>query len=97
MEGFVKSVIVDRGFFFIRPDDKSLPDLFAHVRSLDRSIAFDETLRELRVAFETEESERGLRAVNVRCASYDAGSESRQRQNARRDRRRDEDVIWSDR
>ena len=50
MKGYVKAVVLDRGFGFIRADRSE--DLFFHCRDLTDDLAFDETLIELHVEFE---------------------------------------------
>ncbi len=65
MTGTIKRV-TDKGFGFIAPDggDK---DVFFHMSSLV-GVNFDELREGDKVSFETEESDKGPRAVNVQRA-----------------------------
>lgn len=65
MTGTVASVIIDRGFAFIRLDDGS-GDVFLHCHDLDDSIPFDATLEERRLMFDIETTDKGKRARNAR-------------------------------
>ncbi len=64
--GTVKKVVSDRGFGFIEAEDGQ--DYFFHLSALDRPLRFEDLLGGERVAFETEASQRGPRAVNIRPA-----------------------------
>jgi CspA family cold shock protein len=64
--GTVCAIKADKGFGFIAL--VGAPDLFFHFSDLDKSLAFDESLRERRVEFDITESSRGPRAANVRPA-----------------------------
>ena len=66
MTGTVKA-INERGFGFIGMAGG--PDCFFHRSDLHESLEFDERLIERRVTFETVETERGMRAANVRPAT----------------------------
>lgn len=65
MTGTISSVVVDRGFGFIEPDDKS-GRVFFHVKALSDGLPFDETLIRRRVEFDVTRGEKGLRATSVR-------------------------------
>jgi CspA family cold shock protein len=65
--GTVKFWIFDRGFGFIRPDGASGPDVFVHVRNLERA-GLDMLERGDRVEFQRERDGRGWHAQNVRLA-----------------------------
>lgn len=66
--GVIKKVVADRGFGFIRPDDGS-KDVFFHVNALPRATEFDALLTDRRVSFDTEQAEKGPKAVNVRLTT----------------------------
>jgi cold shock CspA family protein len=67
--GTIVKIIEDRGFGFIRPAGSQgggkVKDIFFHVRALPPNTQFDEQLVERRVQFETEQSDKGPRAINV--------------------------------
>lgn len=67
MTGVVKSVIPDRGFCFLTPDEGG-PDVFAHVRDFDRSIEFTDALKGRRLEFDVvvDPGRAKARADNVR-------------------------------
>lgn len=66
--GTIIRVNAKRGFAFIRPD-AGTQDVFLHCSALIGSpLIFAETLQEMRVSFDTEQSEKGLRAINIRAA-----------------------------
>lgn len=57
--------MTDKGFGFIAPDgDTSGKDLFFHSTSL-QGVTFDELREGDSVTFETEQSDKGPRAINV--------------------------------
>ena len=64
--GTVISVIQERGFGFIKPDDGT-PNIFFHTRNLARGVLFDVALKGQVVDFEdgADHQGRGV-AVNVR-------------------------------
>lgn len=66
--GVVKSVMEAKGFCFLRRDDGE-PDVFLHIRDIDRNVAFDSTLMGKRLMFEVViDEKRGLpRASNARA------------------------------
>jgi CspA family cold shock protein len=64
--GTIKKLVSDRGFGFITAEDGT--DFFFHMSALDHPLAFEELQGGERVAFETEPSQRGPRAVNIRPA-----------------------------
>ncbi len=65
MNGVIKKKM-DRGFGFITPEGQE-KDLFFHSKSLV-GVTFDELQEGDNVSFETEESPKGLNAVNVKRA-----------------------------
>jgi len=67
MRGEVKTIRADRGFGFIRCEDGGA-DVFLHVRDVDPSVPFDDTLLNRRVEFGITQSDKGRRAVDVRLA-----------------------------
>lgn len=62
MMGTIKRV-TDKGFGFITPDGEE-KDVFFHMSSLV-NVSFDELRVGDKVSFETEDSDKGPRAVNV--------------------------------
>jgi cold shock protein len=65
MQGVIKKVM-DKGFGFITPEGDS-KDVFFHRNSLV-DVSFDELAEGDAVTFETEQSPKGLNAVNVKRA-----------------------------
>ncbi len=63
MNGVVKKKVDGKGFGFITPEGQD-KDLFFHSNSLV-GVTFDELSEGDNVTFETEESPKGLNAVNV--------------------------------
>jgi CspA family cold shock protein len=63
MNGIIKR-LTDKGFGFIAPEDNS-KDVFFHSEALV-DVTFDELRVDDKVTFETEQSEKGPRAVGVR-------------------------------
>lgn len=63
MKGTIKSIISDKGFGFITPEDGS-KDVFFHQSNL-QGVEFSELKPGDMVSFEVEQSEKGPRAVNV--------------------------------
>lgn len=70
MTGTIKR-LTDKGFGFITPDGEGAKDVFFHVSSLV-DVAFDDLREGDKVTFETEESDKGPRAVNVQRATVTA-------------------------
>lgn len=66
MMGTIKR-LTDKGFGFIAPENGE-KDVFFHSSSLV-GVSFDELRTDEKVSFETEESEKGPRAVNVQLVS----------------------------
>jgi cold shock CspA family protein len=66
MEGYIKTLQIDRGFGFIAVTGDD--DAYFHVSDVDRDLPFDSTLYQRRVRFDLVEGPRGLRAKNVRAA-----------------------------
>jgi cold shock protein len=64
--GTVKAVILDRGFGFI--ERQTGRDVFFHCKDVDPRLHFDETLKYQRVLFSVIETQKGLKAVDVRPA-----------------------------
>lgn len=63
MKGAIKSIISDKHFGFITPEDGS-KDVFFHETGL-QGIQFSELKSGDAVSFDVEQSEKGPRAVNV--------------------------------
>ena len=64
--GSVKRLVQERGFGFIAGDDGQ--EYFFHRSGLDSTMEFDRLGGGERVTFDTEQSDRGLRARQVRGA-----------------------------
>ena len=60
--------LTDRGFGFITPEDGSGKDLFFHARSLVDGVQYDSLKEGDVVAYDVEEGDKGLAAVNVHLA-----------------------------
>ena len=65
--GTVVSLRLDKGYFFIRPDDGG-GDTFAHCTELDDGLEFDDRLEQRRVKFDSYKTDRGFRASNIQPA-----------------------------
>lgn len=63
MQGTIKSIIADKHFGFITPEDAS-KDVFFHETGL-QGIQFSELKTGDVVSFDVEQSEKGPRAINV--------------------------------
>jgi len=63
MKGTIKSVIAEKNFGFITPEDGS-KDVFFHATGL-QGIEFGQLQSGDAVTFEVEQSEKGPRAINV--------------------------------
>ena len=66
MTGTIKKLVSDKGFGFITAEGMA-KDLFFHSNALV-GVSFDELREGDKVSFETEESPKGLNAVNVQRA-----------------------------
>ena len=66
MTGKIKKLVQDRGFGFITPSDNS-KDIFFHASGVEGT-DFEKLREGQAVTFETEEAEKGTRAVEVRVA-----------------------------
>jgi len=64
--GVVRSIKADRGYGFVHLIGQR--DVFFHKSQWQGELEFGEQLRELRVQFDIEQSEKGPRAKNVRPA-----------------------------
>ncbi len=62
--GQIVRKVEERGFGFIRP--ASGPDVFFHMTGLSDGLKFENLQVDDEVTFETEEAEKGPRAINVR-------------------------------
>lgn len=67
MEGVVHRVVADRGFGFVRENDKR-SDAFFHFKDLTGGLVFDDKLVGTTVEYSTEETAKGVRARNIRPA-----------------------------
>ena len=65
MEGFVKSIIPEKGYGFIQSGDESL---FFHCTFLPDDLPFDERLLERRVSFDRRVTSKGSQAIRIREA-----------------------------
>lgn len=65
MEGTIKRVMIDRGFGFIEPSGAG-KDVFFHWTELADGVGWDETLPELRVAYQIRTTSKGPMAIRVR-------------------------------
>jgi cold shock protein len=66
MTGTIKTLIPDKNFGFITPEDGA-KDLFFHATSLN-GVEFTALKQGDKVSFDVEQSEKGPRAVNVTLA-----------------------------
>lgn len=66
MTGKIKR-LTDKGFGFISSDDNSGKDIFFHSSAL-QGVQFSELAEGDAVTFDTEDSDRGPRAINVKRA-----------------------------
>jgi len=66
MTGTIKKLVYDRGFGFITGEDGQ--DVFFHLSGVEHPLLWEELEVADRVAFDTEPSQRGPRAVRVRPA-----------------------------
>ena len=66
MTGTIKTLITDKNFGFITPEDGA-KDLFFHATSLN-GVEFTALKQGDKVSFDVEQSEKGPRAVNVTLA-----------------------------
>ncbi len=64
MTGTIKSLIVEKNFGFITPEDGS-KDIFFHASALGDGMQFSDLQKGDKVSFDVEESEKGPRAANV--------------------------------
>jgi cold shock CspA family protein len=67
MTGKIIRVVADRGFLFIAPDDvEQRRDIFAHITSFCDFVTLDESIVGKFVVFDTEATEKGVKATGVR-------------------------------
>lgn len=64
MSGTIKTLIADKNFGFITPDDGS-KDIFFHASALGGGLQFSELQKGDKVSFDVEDSDKGPRAANV--------------------------------
>lgn len=64
MTGKIKTLIVDKNFGFITPDDGQ-KDIFFHASALSDGLQFSDLKQGAAVSFDVEDSEKGPRAANV--------------------------------
>ena len=67
MKGVIKTLIVEKNFGFITPEDGS-KDVFFHATGL-QGVEFSSLKQGDAVTFEVEQSDKGPRAVNVALAA----------------------------
>jgi CspA family cold shock protein len=65
MTGRIKSLVFDKGYGFIKPDDSGAPVVFFHMSGLDNAV-FDDLRVGQSVSFALERTEKGPRAEDVR-------------------------------
>ena len=66
INGTIRKVVSDRGFGFIVGDDTK--EYFFHRSGLEPTLDFDRLQGGEKVSFDTEMSDKGMRAVKVRAA-----------------------------
>ena len=64
MTGTIKTLVVEKNFGFITPEDGS-KDIFFHATALSGGLQFSELKQGDAVSFDVEDSEKGPRAANV--------------------------------
>ncbi len=64
MTGTIKTLLVEKNFGFITPDDGS-KDIFFHASALSGGLQFSELQKGDKVSFDVEDSDKGPRAANV--------------------------------
>jgi CspA family cold shock protein len=64
MTGIIKSLIVEKNFGFITPDDGG-KDIFFHASALSDGVQFADLRKDQKVSFDVEQSDKGPRAANV--------------------------------
>lgn len=64
MNGTIKSIVFEKHFGFITPEDAS-KDVFFHETGLQEGIQFSELKNGDAVSFDVEQTEKGPRATNV--------------------------------
>ena len=64
MTGIIKTLIVEKNFGFITPDDGS-KDIFFHASALGGGVQFADLQKGQIVSFDVEDSDKGPRAANV--------------------------------
>ncbi len=64
MNGTIKSLIVDKNFGFITPEDGG-KDVFFHASGLTGGVEFNQLHVGDKTSFEVEQSDKGPRAINV--------------------------------
>ncbi len=65
MIGTVRKYDGEKGFGWIRPDDRSLDDVFFHVKEFKKGFPGVKPEREIRISFDVETCDRGRRAVSI--------------------------------
>lgn len=68
MQGVIKRLVSDRGFGFIMPDGakREKQDVFFHLSALSDGTKFEDLKEGDKVEFDTTNSEKGVKAANVR-------------------------------
>lgn len=64
MTGTIKTLVTEKNFGFITPEDGS-KDIFFHATALSGGLQFSELKQGDAVSFDVEDSEKGPRAANV--------------------------------
>lgn len=68
MKGTIKTLVVDKNFGFITPEEAGKKDVFFHASGLV-GIEFGQLKQGMIVMFDEEQSDKGPRAVNVTVAA----------------------------
>lgn len=72
MKGTIKSLVTEKNFGFITPEEGGDKDVFFHATGL-KDVEFGDLKMGDNVEFDVEESDKGPRAINVAVVSAEAG------------------------